>query len=244
MLVNLLFLYLCLRNFKNTKTKTTPDYYMHAANQLANTINILMVDASMLTYKGLQSLLEEYFKNVRVFYSKSEKTTLEILNSTNVDIIMVEKDASVDYVHLISSKIRTKQLNTKIIMLISAKQKASDLQMIYLDKVDVFLSQDVSEEEFLESIMSLVKQTVTFDMIKEMNVVGYEVISNPITKLSKREFEIAVYMKNGMGNLEISNLLNIGASTVSTYKNRIFEKLGIQNLVQLVDIMRKFESLN
>jgi DNA-binding NarL/FixJ family response regulator len=203
-----------------------------------------MVDATILSFRGFQSFLEEYFKNIRVFHSKSEKTTLEILNSYSIDLVVVEKDISLDYLNLISSKIRVKQFNTKLVMLISQRQKVSDLQMVYLDKVDSYLGNDTSEEEFLETIMKIIKQTVTIEMIKEMKVVGYEVISNPITKLSKREFEIAVYMKNGMGNLEISNLLNIGASTVSTYKNRIFEKLGIQNLVQLVDIMRKFESLN
>ncbi len=215
---------------------------MHQASP--NTINILMVDASVLIYKGLQWILNENFKNAKVFFSVNEKTTLEILNTISIDLIIVERDISMDYLNLISSKIRSKQLNTKIALLTSVKQKVSELQKIYLDKVQLFISQDVSEGEFLNSLMALLRQTVNFDFIKEINVVGYEVISNPITKLSKREFEIAVYMKNGMGNLEISNLLNIGASTVSTYKNRIFEKLGIQNLVQLVDIMRKFESLN
>lgn len=217
---------------------------MQPINQLANTIHILMIDATMLSFRGFQSLLEEYFKNIKVFHSKSEKTTLEILNNYSVDLVVVDKDISVDYLNLISSKIRIKQFNTKLVMLTSQRQKISDLQMIYLDKVDSYIGNDTSEEEFLETIMKIIKQTVTFEMIKEMKVVGYEVISNPITKLSKREFEIAIHMKNGMGNLEISNMLNIGASTVSTYKNRIFDKLGIQNLVQLVDIMRKFESLN
>jgi DNA-binding NarL/FixJ family response regulator len=215
---------------------------MHQASP--NTINILMVDASVLIYKGLQWILNENFKNAKVFFSVNEKTTLEILNTISIDLIIVERDISMDYLNLISSKIRSKQLNAKIALLTSIKQKVSELQKIYLDKVQLFISQDVSEGEFLNSLMALLRQTVNFDFIKEINVVDYEVISNPITRLSKREFEIAVYMKNGMGNLEISNLLNIGASTVSTYKNRIFEKLGIQNLVQLVDIMRKFESLN
>lgn len=215
---------------------------MHQASP--NTINILMVDASVLIYKGLQWILNENFKNAKVFFSVNEKTTLEILNTISIDLIIVERDISMDYLNLISSKIRSKQLNAKIALLTSIKQKVSELQKIYLDKVQLFISQDVSEGEFLNSLMALLRQTVNFDFIKEINVVDYEVISNPITRLSKREFEIAVYMKNGMGNLEISNLLNIGASTVSTYKNRIFEKLSIQNLVQLVDIMRKFESLN
>ncbi|WP_422718370.1 LuxR C-terminal-related transcriptional regulator [Flavobacterium psychraquaticum] len=40
----------------------------------------------------------------------------------------------------------------------------------------------------------------------------------------KRELEIAKLLVKGEGNLEISNFLDIQMSTVSTYKNRVFEK--------------------
>ena len=87
---------------------------MHQASP--NTINILMVDASVLIYKGLQWILNENFKNAKVFFSVNEKTTLEILNTISIDLIIVERDISMDYLNLISSKIRSKQLNTKIAM--------------------------------------------------------------------------------------------------------------------------------
>ena len=38
---------------------------------------------------------------------------------------------------------------------------------------------------------------------------------------------------DGCGNLEIANRLNIQMSTVSTYKNRVFEKLDISNIIAL-----------
>ena len=52
---------------------------------------------------------------------------------------------------------------------------------------------------------------------------------------AKREIEIANLLVRGDGNLEISNNLGIQMSTVSTYKNRIFEKLKINNLVELIE---------
>jgi DNA-binding NarL/FixJ family response regulator len=57
---------------------------------------------------------------------------------------------------------------------------------------------------------------------------------NPLDELSDREMEIATLMVNGMGNLEISNVLKLKATTISTYKNRIFEKLGVNNLSALI----------
>jgi DNA-binding NarL/FixJ family response regulator len=57
---------------------------------------------------------------------------------------------------------------------------------------------------------------------------------NPLEELSDREMEIATLMVNGMGNLEISNELKLKSTTVSTYKNRVFEKLGVANLSALI----------
>ena len=56
-----------------------------------------------------------------------------------------------------------------------------------------------------------------------------------LLELSKREFEIVQLLIKGEGNLEISNKLEIQMSTVSTYKNRVFEKLKINNLVELIE---------
>jgi DNA-binding NarL/FixJ family response regulator len=54
--------------------------------------------------------------------------------------------------------------------------------------------------------------------------------------------EVAQLMILGLGNLEISNKLAIQKTTVSTYKNRIFEKLNITNVVSLVAIFQDNKS--
>jgi DNA-binding NarL/FixJ family response regulator len=63
---------------------------------------------------------------------------------------------------------------------------------------------------------------------------------NPLDVLSKREKEVAMLLVNGNGNLEISNALELQPTTVSTYKNRIFEKLGISNLSSLIAIFNLY----
>jgi len=66
-------------------------------------------------------------------------------------------------------------------------------------------------------------------------------IINPLEVLSKREHQIAQLLIKGNGNLEISNMLDIHMSTVSTYKARVFEKLKINNLVELINLYKAFE---
>jgi len=65
---------------------------------------------------------------------------------------------------------------------------------------------------------------------------------NPFKKLSNREFEVLQSLVNGLSLAEIGSSLNLGVSTVSTYKQRIFEKLEIENIVELVEKVRLHHS--
>ena len=56
--------------------------------------------------------------------------------------------------------------------------------------------------------------------------------------LSNREMEISLLLIKGFGNLEISNLLSIKSTTVSTYKQRIYDKLEVDSLAELIEIFK------
>lgn len=60
--------------------------------------------------------------------------------------------------------------------------------------------------------------------------------TNPIDFLSKRECEVAQLLVKGYCNGEILEMLNIKKNTVSTFKNRIFEKLEVTNIVDLIKL--------
>ena len=64
---------------------------------------------------------------------------------------------------------------------------------------------------------------------------------NPLEQLSNREIEIAKLLVEGFSNIDICNTLNIQKSTVSTYKNRIFEKLDVDNLSSLIQIFNFYK---
>ena len=66
-----------------------------------------------------------------------------------------------------------------------------------------------------------------------------KISGNPLENLSNREFEIAKLLVSGEGNIEISNKLDLKMSTVSTYKNRIFEKLKVNSVIALADVFKE-----
>lgn len=59
---------------------------------------------------------------------------------------------------------------------------------------------------------------------------------NPFVLLSARELEVLHYMFEGYGTKEISNILNLRMSTVSTVKSRIFDKTQTKNLKDLMQL--------
>ena len=59
---------------------------------------------------------------------------------------------------------------------------------------------------------------------------------NPFSSLSPRELEILHYLLKGMGTKEIGETLNLKMNTVSTMKNRVFEKTNAGNIKELIEL--------
>jgi len=60
--------------------------------------------------------------------------------------------------------------------------------------------------------------------------------NNPFSALAPRELEILHYVLKGLGTKEIAQTLNVKMNTVSTVKNRIFEKTLTTNLKELIEL--------
>lgn len=63
---------------------------------------------------------------------------------------------------------------------------------------------------------------------------------SPFAELSQRELQIAQMITNGHRTAEISETLNISPKTISTYRYRIYQKLGVSNDVELTLAAVKF----
>ena len=61
-------------------------------------------------------------------------------------------------------------------------------------------------------------------------------LSNPFSLLAPRELEVLHYILKGYGTKAIGETLNLQMSTISTLKNRIFEKTKASNLKELLDL--------
>jgi len=59
---------------------------------------------------------------------------------------------------------------------------------------------------------------------------------NPFEDMPARELDVLHYLLQGLGTKEIAKTLNLSWSTVSTLKKRIFERVGVETLKDLIDL--------
>jgi two-component system, NarL family, invasion response regulator UvrY len=67
------------------------------------------------------------------------------------------------------------------------------------------------------------------------------ITDNPFERLSVKERLIAQYYLKGYTSTEIKKLLCLHASTIATFKIRLFEKLKITSLIGLFELARLYQ---
>lgn len=65
---------------------------------------------------------------------------------------------------------------------------------------------------------------------------------NPLSTLSGREVEVMNLLTKGIPVAKIAEMLHLQVTTVSTYKTRVFEKLGITNIVELLEKVKMYST--
>jgi two-component system, NarL family, invasion response regulator UvrY len=94
-----------------------------------------------------------------------------------------------------------------------------------------YLSKSAGEEEILKLLKLFLQNEFPASKEKAISFEG-----NPFTSLAPRELEILHYLLKGLGTKEISETLNLKMNTISTLKNRIYEKTSAGNIKELIEL--------
>jgi DNA-binding NarL/FixJ family response regulator len=138
--------------------------------------------------------------------------------------------------------IKSLRPGAKLLML-SAYNPALYAQRYLEEGADAYLSKSAATAEIGNTILALLRdEKPPADLPEETtgSETGETMQASPLTVLSNRELEVAQLLVDGNGILEIANLLQLHTNTVSTYKTRIFEKMNIASVPELVAVFRQY----
>lgn len=199
-------------------------------------IHILIVDSHPIVRKGLELFLNSKadFKVIGSLGSGIE--IFEFVRRNEVDVIISEID--LPELNGITALRAIKKENKDVQVLMFSHQP-EEIYAISTIKAGAsgYLNKGVDIEEIEKAIrkISAGETSLSEKMDKHFR---YEDTrksrSRMFKKLSTREVEVLKLLSIGRKNKEIAQELDINEKTVSTYKARLFKKLNVTNIVDLI----------
>ena len=197
---------------------------------------ILIADDHVIIRRGLKVLLDNYFGREHRFEASSAKEILELLRNETITHLILDMQLKDTNVMEVLPFIIEHYPEARIMIYTMSQEEIFGPRLIDLG-VAAFLSKQSEEEEVLKALdlffngRRYISATLG-DVMQDRK----HAVANPISQLSDRELSVLSHLLKGESVKEISVCLDLKATTVATYKARLYEKLGVGNLVDLQNV--------
>lgn len=200
-------------------------------------MNILLADDHVIIMDGLRSLIARLAPEAHVTQVSDLDALLAYLTHTEVQLVICDINMPGANHFGIVKQIKSVRPHTKLLML-SAYSPGLYAQRYLQEGADAYLNKNVPTEEIGNAILALLQGEAGVGIEEPDETVEPAAGTSPLAALSNRELEVAQLLTEGNGILEIANLLQLHTNTVSTYKARIFEKMNVASIPELVVLFR------
>ncbi|WCM41249.1 response regulator transcription factor [Flavobacterium sp. CBA20B-1] len=206
---------------------------------------IITADDHSVVTKSLGFILKDMFSNAEVYELDNLSEVMKKIESTSIDLLILDVSfPDGNSLNLIPT-LRKLQPHLKILIFSGHDEDIYAIRYVqagasgYLNK----LSNEAEIQNAIHTVMNSGKYFSKYIQEKITDSYLFRKPINPMDQLSNRELEIARLMVEGYGNIEICAALDLQKSTVSTYKTRIFEKLEVENLSDLIQLFSLYKEV-
>jgi DNA-binding NarL/FixJ family response regulator len=186
-------------------------------------------------------LLQEYFPDAVISECADFDSLVAVLKKETIDLLICDVKMPGGNNFKIIEVIRF--YNPEIKVLIFSALKEENYAMRFLGAgANGYIQKDREEKELVQAIKTVmekgryISQALSEQLMADALSGKRPEPLNPLSMLSDRELEIASLLLQGHTLGEISGMLHIQSSTVSTYKSRLYEKLKVTQLTDLIHI--------
>ncbi|MCF0074072.1 response regulator transcription factor [Dyadobacter sp. CY261] len=207
-------------------------------------LSILIADDHQLVRKGLQMVVKDVLGyNVGVEFAENGRQVIEKVTEKDFDLLITDLNmpetndlALIPDILSIRPKLRILVVTMKPDKVFATRFfQAGALGYVNKNEPDAVLAEAIQVVSQGRRYISRSQGDIF------SNALMGNVANTPFDKLSKREFEVTLLLLKGYGALEVSNALSISASTASSYRCRVFDKLEIKNLLELNHLAQVYQ---
>lgn len=203
----------------------------------------LLVDDHIVVRSGIHGLLSELFTPCEVHEAGDSESATEKLKQHHYDLIMMDIQMPNSDTLGLMEYIKVRYPDAKV-LIFSMSAENIYAKRFFNAGAKGFLSKDSSLDEIKKAVTLVLNNrkyiSETFaESLADASFSGTP--DNPFEKLSPREFEIVSLLLKGQTVSEISKTLHLQISTVGTHKSRVFEKLGVTNILELKEMANSYK---
>lgn len=207
--------------------------------------NFLVADDHKIITQSLSFIIKSLVKNANVVQINKLNDVLKTLQSTSFTMIILDISFPDGTTLQLIPTIRSLYPDLKILIFSGNDEDIFALRFINAG-ANGFISKLSSEEEIETAISKILQEGKYLSSSVKEKIADSFINNKPVNvfeQLSDRELQIGKMLVAGYGNTQISERLSLQKSTVSTYKNRIFEKLNVTNLSDLIQLFQLYDNI-
>ena len=207
-------------------------------------IRVLLVDDHSLFRLLLRKAFEYEYPDIQIAgEAENGKDLFRILSGTTADLVLLDVNLPDIRGAEIAGRLRSEYPALKILA-ISAENTAETVKDMIEAGIDGFVSkQNGAIDELAKAIHTIMSGFEYFG--RDIASVIYRIYVSKkktaeVTKeFTGRERDIILLCRDGLQSKEIADRLNISFNTVNNHKKNIFQKLGINNTMEMVQYAMK-----
>lgn len=189
-------------------------------------VHCLLIDDQPISAYAIQKLIQKEQGVSRVTLTFEFKQALKTLRDLPINLVVVGYRTDAQQRNSLIKNIRMHGYNGKIVFL----YEYSDTEInVEFDDSNAYCI--LKAATLAETVKNIIYQTEVSDDNDHDDSYYREM-------LSERELTVAQLLIQGLTNKLIANQLDISQKTVSTYKTRILQKLGINSAIELVRFIK------
>jgi len=201
-------------------------------------IRILLVDDHDIVRLGLMTLLNDQPDMEVIGEAGTAGEAVKAAEKLNPDVVLMDirlpGEGGIEATRQVTSRFS----KIKVVMLTSFADDDLVMRAINAGAVGYVLKQ-VGNEELIRAIQAAARGEVVLDpsttarLLTRVREAERKAEEDAFRDISDREMDVLLHLAKGRTNAEIGKLLNLSEKTVGNYVGNMFEKLHLNNRIEL-----------
>jgi two-component system invasion response regulator UvrY len=206
-------------------------------------IRVMLVDDHQLVRAGIRRILEEHGDIEVVAEASDGESALQLARQVAADVVLMDISMPGGMGGIEATRRILRVLpEVKVIALTVMDDEPFPARLHEAGAVG-YLTKGCPASEMLDAVRAVMQGLPYIDSRmarKHMEASWQHGEQNPFGDLSAREMQVAMMTLDGRAAQAIADALCVSPKTVSTYRQRIFDKLGVKNDVELTRLAYRF----